>query len=121
MEKEELVNNIKEWMKLDNEMNALRNEMKKRREAKKKLSESLVNVMKNNDVDSFDINDGKQILYTQNKVKSAFTRKNLSEMLLKYYDNNKDQVSDIINFISENQEVKVKENIRLKEEKKKTS
>ena len=42
-------------------------------------------------------------------------------MLLKYYDNNKDQVSDIINFISENQEVKVKENIRLKEEKKKTS
>ena len=37
--------------------------------------------MKNNDVDSFDINDGKQILYTQNKVKSAFTRKNLNTLI----------------------------------------
>ena len=46
--KEELVVNIKEWIRIDTEINNLQNEIKERKLTKKKLSESLMNVMKKN-------------------------------------------------------------------------
>jgi len=44
--KEELISNIKEWIKIDNEVIKLRSEMKDRNNKKKEISQSLVNVMK---------------------------------------------------------------------------
>ena len=47
--KEELVMSVKEWIKADNEIRLLQAEIKKRRLQKNRLSETLVDVMKNND------------------------------------------------------------------------
>ena len=57
--KEELVNSVKEWIKADNEIKLLQAEIKKRRMQKNKLSETLVDVMKNNEIDCFDLSEGK--------------------------------------------------------------
>ena len=59
--KEQLVNHIKEWIEIDNGISGLQKQIKQMRENKKELTSSLVNVMKSNEIDCFDINDGKLI------------------------------------------------------------
>ena len=46
-----LIQNIQEWLKIDNEMRLLRKEMKSRREQKKTLTSLLVDIMKANQID----------------------------------------------------------------------
>ena len=68
--KEQLVNSIKKWVKIDNEIRALQKETNKRKADKKKISNELVEVMRTNEIDCFDINDG-QILYSKKNVKKC--------------------------------------------------
>ena len=112
--KDELVNNIKEWIKVDNEMKLLQKEMKQRRELKKELTETLVNTMKTNDIDCFDMSNGK-ILYTKNKVRAPLSKKHLLESLEKYFSEVPSiDSSEIATFVMENREIKFKDNIRHK-------
>jgi uncharacterized membrane protein YqgA involved in biofilm formation len=53
--KEQLINNIKEWIKMDTEINELKAEIKERTNKKKSLTEGLVSTMKTNSIDCFDI------------------------------------------------------------------
>ena len=70
--KEELVTNIKGWMQIDQEMKVLQRELKERRQRKKELTDSLVEIMKTNEIDCFDMSDGK-IIYTKNKVRAPLS------------------------------------------------
>ena len=63
--KEELVNGIKEWVQIDNDVNKLRAQIKILNTRKKDLTGTLVNVMKKNEIDCFDIKDG-HISYKKN-------------------------------------------------------
>ena len=115
--KEDLVNTIKDWVKIDKEMKLLQKEIKDRREKKKQFTESLVNIMKDNEIDCFDLSEGK-IIYTKNKVKSPINKNYIISSLRKYFENNPDiSVEDISKFMMENRPVKIKENIRHKEAK----
>ena len=49
--KEELVEKIKEWINIDNEIVKLNKEVKDRKLKKKQLTDSLVDVMKSNEID----------------------------------------------------------------------
>ena len=64
--KEELVKNIREWISMDEQIKSLQGEIKKRRDRKKELTSALVNVMKEHEIDCFDINNGK-LIYSKNK------------------------------------------------------
>lgn len=74
--------------------------------------------MKTNEIDCFDVNDGK-LIYTQNKVKTSLSKKHITACLEKYFKNteNKELVEDLSNFILDNREVKVTETIRRKQHK----
>ena len=74
--------------------------------------------MKTNEIDCFDVNDGK-LIYTQNKVKTSLSKKHITACLEKYFNNteNKELVEDLSNFILDNREVKVTETIRRKQHK----
>ena len=72
--KEHLVNNIKEWIKLDNEISDLKAQVKEKTNKKKGLTENLVTVMKTNKIDCFDINGG-ALVYKSNKVKKPINAK----------------------------------------------
>ncbi len=112
--KDELVASIKGWIKIDNEMKLLQQELKQRRELKKKLTETLVDTMKTNEIDCFDMSDGK-IVYTKNKVRAPLSKKHLLECLEKYFSEVPNvEAGEITDFIMENREVKYKENIRHK-------
>ena len=111
--KEELVENIKKWVSYDYEIKNLQKSMKEIREKKKELTKSLIDIMKNHEIDCFDINDGK-LLYTKNKVKTPLNKNNLMIALEKYFENESVNVEDITNFILDNREIKIRENLKKK-------
>ena len=72
--KEDLVVNIKEWIKIDTEVLKLQQEIKERRNRKKVLTESLVVTMKKNEIDCFDINGG-SLVYKKSVTKKPVNAK----------------------------------------------
>lgn len=111
--KEDLVENIKKWVSYDYEIKNLQKSMKEIRVKKKELTKSLIDVMKNHEIDCFDINDGK-LLYTKNKVKTPLNKNNLMIALEKYFEDESVNVEDVTNFILDNREIKIKENLKKK-------
>jgi hypothetical protein len=111
--KEQLIKTIKDWVKLDNDIKKLQKELAQRKADKKKLSVSLLETMKKNDIDCFDINNG-QICYNKKNIKKPITKKILMELLSKYYKGDILKANDLNNFILENREETIKESIVLK-------
>lgn len=111
--KQLLVQNIREWVKLDNEIRALKKEEKLRQTEKKKLNENLIEIMKNNEIDCVDIKDG-QICYTQKNVKKPITKKNLMNILAKYFKGDMEKAENVNEFILDNREETTKETITRK-------
>ena len=112
--KEALVNIIKSWIEQDDQIKVLQAQMKERREKRKKLTTDLVSIMKDNEIDCFDITSGK-ILYCKNKTKVPLNKKTLYETLEKYFGDRPDiDVTSVRDYVLENRETKVTENIRRK-------
>lgn len=111
--KEQLINTIKEWVKIDNEIRVLQKEIAKRKNDKKSISTNLINVMRENEIDCFDINDG-QIMYSKKNVKKPITKTSLFNVLIDYFKGNMDKASEINNYITENRETTMKETITRK-------
>ena len=72
--KEELVNSIKEWIKLETEINTFQKEIKERKVKMKMLTDLLVTVMKKNELECVDIKGG-SLLYKKNKSKKPINAK----------------------------------------------
>ena len=114
--KDQLVNNIKEWIKIDNEISKLRSEIKERNALKKTLTSDLVTVMKTNQIDCFDINGG-ALVYKTSKVKKPINGKMLLKTLQSYYKTDTNSAEELTKYIMENREENVKETIRRKVDK----
>jgi len=95
---------------MDNEIRALQKESNKRKTDKKKISSDLIEVMKKNEIDCFDINDG-QILYSKKSVKKPITQKVLLDILSNYFEGDALKATEINNFIMESRESITKETI----------
>ena len=112
--KDVLVNKIKEWISHDDEIKNLQKQIKEHRTEKKALTGSLVDIMKTNEIDCFDINDGK-LIFCKNKVKTPLNKKILLASLEKYFENTPEiNAEDVGEFILESREIQIKENIRRK-------
>jgi len=111
--KEQLVNNIKEWIKIDNEIAKLKNEIKEHNNKKKSLTENLVSVMKTNQIDCFDINGG-ALVYKTNKVKKPINGKTLLAALQNYYKTDTKMAQELAKHVMDSREEQVKETIRHK-------
>ena len=53
--KEDLINSVKEWLTIDKEIADLQKEIREKRNLKKELSNGLINVMKQHNIDCLDI------------------------------------------------------------------
>jgi hypothetical protein len=111
--KEQLIKTIKEWVKMDNEIRSLTKELNSRKNEKKKISNSLMEIMKKNEIDCFDINDG-QICYSKKNIKKPITKKVLMDILSNYYNGDITKANELNNFIIDNREEVVKESIERK-------
>jgi hypothetical protein len=101
--KEKLIKSIQEWVKLDNEMRKLKKEVSSRKEEQDKITKVLINVMKSNEIDEFNINNGK-LTYSNRTIKKPITKKNLLEILSKFYKGNAEQATEVNQFILDNRE-----------------
>ena len=108
--KEQLLKTVKEWVKIDNEMRELQKALVSRKNEKKKISVSLMDVMHKNEIDCFDLKDG-QIAYSKKNVKKPITKKILLNILSTFYANDISKATELNNFILENREETVKETI----------
>ena len=111
--KEQLIHTIKEWVKIDNEIRTLQKEIKLRKESQKKISELLIHIMKENEIDCFDLNDG-QLCYNKKNVKKPITKGTLLNLLSKYYNGDFMKANELNSFIMENREEVIKESISRK-------
>lgn len=108
--KDTLIKTIKDWVKLDNEIRALKKEEYLRNAEKKKVSNLLMEIMKNNNIDEFDIKDG-QICYNKKHIKKPITKKMLTNILSKYFKGDTEKANEINDYILENREEVIKETI----------
>lgn len=111
--KEELITNIREWIKTDNEIIKLAAEVKEKKKKMKGLNDSLINIMKGNNIDCFDINGG-ALIYKQKKTVKPISRKFLLSELQKYYKEQPELASDVAKHLLDNREVSVKDEIKRK-------
>jgi len=109
--KAELIQIIKDWIQVDNEIRNLNKELRTRKEKIKKISQNLMKTMKENEIDEFDIKGGK-LMYSKTNVKKPITKKNLVSILSKYYNGDISQALEMNKFIMENREETVKETIK---------
>ena len=112
--KNEMISIIKRWMEIDRNLKVLQKQSQELRKEKKVLTESLTNIMKHNDIDEFDINNGK-LVYSRSKVKAPLSKKHLLESLNKYYKNDETLVDQLATFIMESRQETVKDVIKHKE------
>tara|TARA_Y100000816_G_C26039708_1_gene544494 strand:+ start:713 stop:1072 length:360 start_codon:yes stop_codon:yes gene_type:complete len=115
--KQILVSTIKEWVNINSQINNLQNQLKDLKAKKKNLSDSLITVMENNEIDRFDINNGK-LIYRKNKIKSAINKDYLIKMLDNYFEKYPEvDTNDVGTFILDNRPVKERSVLVIKENK----
>ena len=112
-QKTELIQNIREWITLDNEIRELNKETRLRKTKQQQMSQTILQTMKENQIDEFDINGGK-LLYNKKTIKKPITKKNLLGILSKYYTDDATQAIEMNNFIMNNREEVTRESITRK-------
>ena len=108
--KADLIKYIKEWVKVDNEIRQLKKGETKRKNEQKAISKELMRIMSENEIDEFDLKDGK-LVYAKKSVKKPITKKALMDILSKYYEGDVKKAENMNNFIMDNRETKVVESI----------
>lgn len=112
--KAELVENIKEWIGVDVELKKIQKRAKELRASKKLYTVKLVDIMKTNEIDCFDVNNGK-LIYTKTKTRGALGKKQLFAALELYFkDDETNDAMELSRFILESCGTKETEGIRMK-------
>ena len=115
--KEILIATIKEWIEINNELIKIQKIMKEQRLKKKQLTDALVGIMKNNEIDCFDITDGKLLCKTT-KTKAPINRETLIKSLEDYFvDNPTIDTLDVGNFILDKRVIKETSSLVIKSNK----
>ena len=104
---------VKTWLKLEDEIKTLRDEIKKRRNLKKKMTSELLKTFNDNDIDVMNAGDAR-LVRTKHKVRAPLSKKHLINSLLDFYKNDEEMVKTISQHILDTREVKIVENIKKK-------
>ena len=102
---------VREWVHLDNQIRGINRQLSEFRNNKKKLSTTLVDVMRENKLGQFDLKDG-QIMYVKKNVKKPINQKQLLNILANYFQGNEEKATEMSTYIMSNREETVKESIK---------
>jgi len=110
--KNELIEHIKIWVKADEEIKEIQKVLKEKRETKKEESEYLIEIMKKNQIDCFNLNEGK-LVHTQTKTKQSISKKFLLKTLNEYYQE-ENKAEEMTEYILKTREENLKEVLKKK-------
>ena len=114
MSKEKVVDTIKQWITLNNEIKKYQKTIKDLRTKKQELTVNLINIMETNNIDCFDVANGK-ILCKKSKCKAPLNKELLSKMLQEYFEEDDTiDVSDITQYLNTNRPIREKSVIVMK-------
>jgi hypothetical protein len=85
MDKLQLRQSIREWVKLDVEASALKQKLRILNQSKKEISARLLLVMKDENIDEFDLNQDGKLIRQVKKTKQTLSKKQLMASLSTYY------------------------------------
>ena len=86
-----LVESVKNWLQIDTEIKQLQTEIRKRRKMKKEMTDSLVQIMKSQDIEIMNAGES-QLIRTEKKTKSALSKKHLITSLLQFFKEDKEKI-----------------------------
>jgi hypothetical protein len=112
MDKNHILDLVKEWFRIDEDITKLNSTIKEMKTKKKGISEVLIQNMKEYDVKQFDTKKGK-IQFTETKVKNSITKKYLNDCLTALIENDNDR-EKIFEYIYDKREVKIVDSIKRK-------
>jgi hypothetical protein len=110
IDKQTLITIIRDWVKNDNEIRELKKQENNRKIANKALTAKLIEIMRTNQLDCFDINDG-CILYKKTNVKKPLSKKVMIQLLNDFYKEDTEKANEVSTFLIENREEVVRERI----------
>jgi hypothetical protein len=103
-----LVQTIRQWIQNDRDMNLLKQELARRREAQKTITGKLVELMRENEMEEADI------MYVQETKKKTISKKGLVPILFRFYKGDTAKAAELTQFIYDNRETVVTEKIKPK-------
>jgi hypothetical protein len=101
---------IQKWVINDNEMRTINEQLLKKKKLNKELTEELLFIIKELEIETVDIKDG-YISYVKKNQKKGISNKLLKSIFTKYYNGDTNEIERINDFIEENREITVKEYI----------
>jgi|SaaInl5LU_22_DNA_1037371.scaffolds.fasta_scaffold47782_2 seryl-tRNA synthetase len=102
--KEDLINTVKKWVYLDNQIKQLNTMLKTLRNEKKEHNVQMVEMMKASNIDNLELKDG-QIQYKKYSKRESLTQKKLLDILTKHPQLQSDQVKMLNDYVYENRKV----------------
>ena len=103
----EFVSKIKKWVEFDNKIEKFNSEVKNLKDQKVSLSNEITSFMIDNKMNDSVIGiTGGKLKLVENNVSNPLTFKFLEESLLKYYNNDQDEVTKLIAFLKNSREYK---------------
>jgi len=103
---------VKEWFDIDEEIKILQTKIKELKHSKKNLSIDVIDKMKSSNIDVLETQNGK-LIHSEKKVREPITKKYL-EKCLRMFINNKELITNIIEYIYNSREIKFVDNIKRK-------
>jgi hypothetical protein len=107
---------IVKWIQYDNKISEIQKQMKLLKKSKKELSDELTVIMREKNTDIFNVKNVGKIVYTKKEVKKGINKKYLSDILNNFYNTNPTVANELCNFILDNRETSIRENIQFKKD-----
>jgi predicted transcriptional regulator len=102
--KENLIQTVKAWVHVDNQIKQVNKVLKTLRDEKKEQNKKMISLMKMNNIDNFEMKDG-QIQYKKYSKRESLTQKKLVEILSTHPQLQPDQVNMLNEFVYENRKM----------------
>ena len=111
--KDQLKDYLRQWVRVENEISTLNAEIKKRKLIHQQLSSSLLNVMRQNEIDCFDLANGR-IVYSKTKTRAPLNNGQLKTALTTYYKDDAEKATNLTVFLLASRVEKTRESIKMK-------
>jgi hypothetical protein len=108
MDKQQLKIHIKEWVKMDDEISQYKQKIRELNVQKKKISEQLLQTMKDQEIDAFDLNNDGRLVRQVRKTKSPLTKKYITTTLVNYFKDD-EKAKEASTFLLESRILKTNE------------
>ena len=111
--KDQLKDYLRQWVRVENEIGTLNAEIKKRKLLHQQLSASLLSVMRQNEIDCFDLANGR-IVYSKTKIRAPLNNGQIKTALTTYYKDDAEKATNLTVFLLASRIEKTRESIKMK-------